>query len=235
METEIQTSNTTVSIEPRMAVVGIGGAGCNVLSDVYWADGSIDTIAINTDKISLREAMADKKVCLCRDVTKGEGAKGDSVLGERCARAHIDEIEEVLKGYDTVVIVAGMGGGTGTGVAPVVAAAAHKLGIITITIPIRPFSFESNRMQVAKEGIAKLTAICPMTVVIDNDKILARCPDLTLENAFKKVNGSIVEFISEKKRKIAEAMMYSLNDVGGMISDRIEKHSISAFADTMHA
>ncbi|MCL1984241.1 MAG: hypothetical protein FWG58_02425, partial [Methanomassiliicoccaceae archaeon] len=62
METEIQTSNTTVSIEPRMAVVGIGGAGCNVLSDVYWADGSIDTIAINTDKISLREAMADKKV-----------------------------------------------------------------------------------------------------------------------------------------------------------------------------
>ncbi|MCL1904860.1 MAG: cell division protein FtsZ, partial [Methanomassiliicoccaceae archaeon] len=94
METEVHTSNSTVSIEPRMAVVGIGGAGCNVLSDVYWADGSIDTIAINTDKDSMKRTRSDRKVYLCKRVTKGEGAKGDTALAERCAKAHITEIKE---------------------------------------------------------------------------------------------------------------------------------------------
>jgi cell division protein FtsZ len=230
METDIQAMNTMPAIEPRIAVVGIGGAGCNIVNDVYWADGSIDTVAINTDKDSLRSTSADRKVCLCRDVTKGEGAKGDTLLGERCAKAHIDEIRDALRGHDTVFLIAGMGGGTGTGVAPVVAAVAHSLNMITIMIAVKPFSFETQRMRVAKEGISKISAICPMTVVIENDKIATTVPNVTMNEAFGAVNQSIVRFIADQKQKISEAMTDRLGMIDEMIEESIDLHSLSAFA-----
>ena len=217
-------------IEPRIAVVGIGGAGCNIVSDVHWADGSIDTVAINTDKDSLRAASADRKVCLCRDVTRGEGAKGDVQLGERCAKAHMDEIRDALRDHDTVFLIAGMGGGTGTGVTPVVAAAAHSLGLITIMIAIKPFSFETQRIKAAKEGISKLSAICPMTVVIENDKVAEAAPDATMEEAFEMVNAGIVKFIDEQKRKISDAMMDQISMIDEIIEESYEAHKLPEFA-----
>jgi cell division protein FtsZ len=230
MEAKINAITTAQTVEPRIAVVGIGGAGCNVINDVYWADGSLDTIAINTDKNSLKQTKADKKVCLCRDVTKGEGAKGDILVGERCARAHLEEIREALEGHDTVFIVAGMGGGTGTGVAPVVAAVAHSLNMITFVIAIRPFAFETQRRKVAKDGIAKISAMCPMTVVIENDRILANVPDVTMNDAFRMVNESAVRFIAEKKKKVTEAMISQLSTISTMIEEGNEPHSLSAYA-----
>jgi len=220
-------------VEPRIAVVGIGGAGCNVINDIYWADGSIDTIAINTDKDSLRRTMSDKKVCLCRDVIKGEGAKGDVLLGERCAKAHIDEIREVLADHDAVFIIAGMGGGTGTGVAPIVATVARTLNMITFMIAVKPFSFEADRMKIAKAGISKVSAICPMTVVIENDKIAASAPNATMDEAFGMVNNSVVRFIGEKKKQISEAMCDHLRSLGSLIEDRGETHSLSAYAGSV--
>lgn len=219
-----------LTVEPRIAVVGIGGAGCNVVNDIYWADGSIDTIAINTDKDSLRQTRADAKVCLCKDVTKGEGAKGDVLLAERCAKAHVDEIREALEGHDTVFVVAGMGGGTGTGVAPVVVDIAHSMNIITFMIAIKPFSFEMQRKRVAKEAIKRINARCPMTVVIENDKILSNFPHMTVNDAFESVNGSVVGFIGEKKRKLSEAMIAQLSTIDTMIEERDEPHSLSMFA-----
>ncbi|MCL2142921.1 MAG: cell division protein FtsZ [Methanomassiliicoccaceae archaeon] len=231
METDMHTAGTVPAIGPRIAVVGIGGAGCNIINDVHWADGSMDTVAINTDKHSLRQTNADRKVCLCRDVTKGEGAKGDILLGERCGKAHADEIREALAGHDTVFIIAGMGGGTGTGVAPVVAAVAHSLNMITFVIAVKPFSFEAQRMKAAKEGISRISAICPMTVVIDNDRIAANMPDMTMEDAFRTVNNSVVRFIIEQKKKLADAMADQLLSIDAMIEEGGEPHSLSAFAD----
>jgi cell division protein FtsZ len=219
-----------VRVEPRIAVVGIGGAGCNVVNDIYWADGSLDTIAINTDKDSLRQTKADKKVCLCKDVTKGEGAKGDTLLAERCAKAHMEEIEDSLKGHDTVFVIAGMGGGTGTGVAPVVLDVARSLDIITFMIAVRPFSFEMQRSKVAREAVKKITARCPMTVVIENDKILSNFPHSTADEAFRMVNSSIVKFIAEKKKSITDAMTAQLSTIHTMIEERNEPHSLSMFA-----
>ncbi|MDR2866666.1 MAG: cell division protein FtsZ [Methanomassiliicoccaceae archaeon] len=233
MEAEVNATTTVLTVEPRIAVVGVGGAGCNVLNDIYWADGSLDTIAINTDKESLKNTMSDKKVCLCKDVTKGEGAKGDTLLAERCARAHEDEIYDALKGHDTVFIVAGMGGGTGTGVAPVVAAIAHSLDIITIMIAIRPFSFEAQRMKVAKEGISKISAMCPMTVVIENDRILGNVPDVTMNEAFRIVNNSVTKFIAEKKKMLSDAMTSQIRNIRGMIENRNEPHSLSAYSENL--
>lgn len=220
-----------LTVEPRVAVVGIGGAGCNVVNDIYWADGSIDTIAINTDKDSLRRTKADRKVCLCKDVTKGEGAKGDTALAERCAKAHIDEIRDALKDHDTVFVIAGMGGGTGTGVAPVVIDMANSLNMITFMIALKPFSFESQRIRAAKEGISKITARCPMTVVIENDNILRDLPNATMNDAFLAVNRSVVKFIAEKKMRISEAMAAQLEDIGTMMAERNEPCSIPVFAD----
>jgi cell division protein FtsZ len=233
METKVNTSRTVLPVEPRIAVVGIGGAGCNVINDIYWADGSIYTIAINTDKNSLRRTMSDKKVCLCRDVIEGEGAKGDVSLGERCAKAHIDEIREVLTGHDAVFVIAGMGGGTGTGVAPVVATVARTLGMITFMIAIKPFSFETGNMKVAKAGISKVSAICPMTVVVENDKIATSAPNATMDEAFNMVNNSVVRFIDEKKKQISEAMCDHLMSLATMIEDRGETHSLSAYAGSV--
>lgn len=229
METETQTTPTVLKAEPRIAVVGIGGAGCNVINDVYWADGSLYTIAINTDKQSLRQTRYDKRVCLCKDVTKGEGAKGDALLGKRCAEAHKKDIMDAIADFDTVILVAGMGGGTGTGVAPVVANIARSLNKITIMIAIRPFSFETQRAKVAGKGIAKLSSICPMTVVIDNDRVAKVLPDSTLNDAFRTVNGSIVRFIAEQKKKLSDAMNEQVKNIGGLMEEGGERHSLSAY------
>ena len=217
------------SIEPRIAVVGIGGAGCNIITDIYWADPSMDTVAINTDKVSLRGASADKKVCLCRDVTRGEGTKGDIRLGENCARAHSEEIRDSLIGHDAVFIIAGMGGGTGTGVTPVVADIAHSLNMMVFTIAIKPFSFETQRTKAAKEGILKASAVCPMTIVIENDKVLENAPDATMDSAFKMVNRGIVNFIREKKKMIAETAMDSLTEIDTMLMDIDEHNDLPLF------
>ena len=225
MEAEVKMMSMMPSIEPRIAVVGVGGAGCNIVNDIYWADPSIYTVAINTDKISLRGTSADKKVCLCRDVTRGEGTKGDMRLGENCAKAHAEEIRDALTDHDAVFIIAGMGGGTGSGVTPVVADIAHSLNMIVFTIAIKPFSFETQRMRAAKEGIAKVSAICPMTFVIENDKILENAPDATMDDAFKMMNLGIVKFISEKKRMISEAATDTLMSIDTIIED-IDEHNL---------
>ena len=211
MEAITAYQSTECDIEPKVAVVGIGGAGCNVLSDIYWADGSVDTIAINTDREALKVTDADKKLYICKEVLKGEGTGGDSFLGRKCAKIHADEIESALTGYDAVFIVAGMGGGTGSGVAPVVADIALRLGSMIFSILIDPFSFETARTKTAREGIAQMRAICRNTVIVENDLILENMPDVTMENAFKAVNSSVSRFVTQQKRKLTGAFVDHLH------------------------
>lgn len=220
MESTATDQITGCNIEPRTAVIGIGGAGCNVVSDVYWADGSVDTIAINTDREALKTTDADKKLYICKEVMKGEGTQGDNFLGRRCAKFHSEEITAALEGYDTVFIVAGMGGGTGSGVAPVVADIAQKLNIITFAILIDPFSFESARTKVAYEGIAQMKAICKMTTVIENDLVLKNMPHATVTEAFSAVNNAISRFVSEQKRKITNSFISNLPEIEDVVKDQ---------------
>lgn len=212
MKTTIEKS-TGYAIEPKVAVVGIGGAGCNVASDIYWADGSVDIIAVNTDRRALSEASADKKLYICKEVTKGEGTRGDNLVGRKCAKIHAEEIEEALKGYDTVFIIAGVGGGTGSGVAPVVADIAQRLNAITFAILINPFSFESARTRTAMEGIAHTKAVCRMTMVVENDLVMRSMPDATMEEAFKAVNMSITSYIVKQKDKVFQAFADQLENI----------------------
>ena len=209
-----------VIIEPRGAVIGVGGAGCNVISCVYDAVPSAEAIAINTDRDSLRDVRADKKLYICQSVTKGEGTKGDSILGRRCAQAHLEEIEAAIAGNDAVFIVAGMGGGTGTGAAPIIAEIARRLGMMTFTIAVEPFSFESGRSDLAKAGVAKLKSVCPDTIVVENDLMVSRMPDSSMRVVLRSVNMSIASFI---KRKIETIRQYLCEDFDSIMSDVVER------------
>lgn len=195
-----------VIIESRIAVVGVGGAGCNAVSCIYDAVPSAEAIAINTDREALRDVRADKKLYICKSVTKGEGTKGDSILGKRCAQAHLEEIEGAIAGNDVVFIVAGMGGGTGTGAAPIIAEISRRLGMMTFTIAVEPFSFESGRSEVAKAGIAKLKAVCPDTIVVANDLMVSKMPDSSMRVILHSVNMSIASFVGRKVETIRQCL-----------------------------
>lgn len=182
---------TNIAAEPRVAVVGVGGAGCNVVSSFYEACCPVDTIAINTDKDALHGTSADTKIYICREVLHGEGARGDTVIGKRCADIHKEEIRAALAGYDAVFVIAGLGGGTGTGAMSVVVDAAQSQGAMTFAIGISPFSLEGGRKAVAKKGWEHIRSICENNLLVDNDMVLLRMPELNIAQAFGEVNLSI--------------------------------------------
>lgn len=213
MEARTIETDMSVTIEPRIAVVGLGGAGCNVVSSFYKALAPVDTIAINTDKKALEETAADKKIYICKAVTKGEGTKGDARLGEKCAKIHEDEIEKAVQGHDIVFLVAGLGGGTGTGAASVVVKICNRNNIMTFTIGINPFSFEADRIQTAREGLRSIRAVCPSTFVIENDKVLELMPDATMSVAMREVNRSIIGFVSEATAQIVSGVKEEIMSV----------------------
>ena len=179
----------------KVAVVGVGGAGCNVVSQFYKGQYGVDTIAINTDKDGLRAASAGKKLYICKDVLHGEGTYGETEIGKKCADIHLDEIREALSSYDMVFVVTGLGGGTGTGAAPIVIEAAQSQNILTFAIAIKPFFFEGDRVAIAKEGFGKIRAVCPFSTMIENDMIISKLADLTMDDAFTAVNRTIMDHI----------------------------------------
>ena len=206
MDAQTKETDTPVSIEPRIAVVGIGGAGCNVASSFYKALAPVDTIAINTDKKALEETAADKRIYICKAVTKGEGTKGDATLGHKCAQIHEEDIEKSIIGHDIVFLVAGLGGGTGTGAAAVVAEICHRNNIMTFMIAINPFSVETDRIPIARKGLSEIRGKCPYTFVIENDKILDLMPEATMNEAMRAVNRSIMGFVTDATAKIVSGM-----------------------------
>ncbi len=221
LKERIGMDSSNVEIEPRVAVVGVGGAGCNAVSFVYRGFPEADAVAINTDRDALHATQADRKLYICRSVTKGEGTKGDSLLGRRCAQAHLEEIEAVLSGYDAVFIVAGMGGGTGTGAAPIVAEIAQRMGLITLAIPIMPFSFETARSESAASGLARLRSVCNMTLPVSNDAAASSMPDATVPEMFRAVNKSIADYIRRTSAKLSDAFAEELEDVIAQEEERL--------------
>ena len=209
----VNTACGSVDIEPRVAVIGVGGAGCNVASAFFRNLASADIIAINTDRKALENTDADVRIFICRDVVKGKGTGGDSALGRKCARIHSEEIRSALKGHDIAVIVAGMGGGTGSGAAAVVAEISQSLDIITMAVAIRPFSFEGNS-RTAAEGLRSLRSVCPGTIAVENDVILEKYPDMTLNESFETVNGSIVRYVARKTEDVARIFVEEIKKSG---------------------
>ena len=214
----VSTFDEGCDIRARTAVIGVGGAGCNIISDIYWDLPSVDTIAVNTDKEALLDTDADKKLFICKAVTNGKGTDGDSMLGKKCAQAHMKEIEEMVSGYDIVYIIAGIGGGTGSGAAPVIAEIAQRHCIV-FSILVNPFSFESSRLAVAKDGIARMRAVCPMTTVIENDLILDKVGDVNLKTAFDAINKSIALHIAKQQRTVMSSFTEQIRHIAEFVKD----------------
>ncbi len=156
--------------ETVIKVIGVGGGGGNAVEHMIerGAQG-IEFIAINTDYTALSHSRAHATLQIGKT---GLGAGAQPEVGEAAAIEAKDRIVELLKGANLVFITAGMGGGTGTGAAPIVAQIAREMGILTVAVVTKPFSFEGPlRMQRAEEGLVKLKEAVDCQIVILNDKL----------------------------------------------------------------
>jgi len=155
-------------------VIGVGGAGNNAVNRMI-ASGikGVDFIAVNTDRQALKNSNASTKIQIGEKVTRGLGAGANPDIGAQSAEENKTEIAESLRGADMVFVTAGMGGGTGTGAAPIVASCAKEMGILTIGVVTKPFTFEGKkRLAQAERGIESLKTKVDALVVIPNDKLL---------------------------------------------------------------
>ena len=172
----------------RIKVIGVGGAGCNALNTMITSGlARVDFIAANTDLQALDRSQASYKVQLGPERTRGLGAGAKPEVGKDSALESKDQIRECLEGADMVFVTAGMGGGTGTGAAPIVASIARELGILTVGVVTKPFSYEGHRRMVyADEGIRDLRRHVDTLLVIPNQRLLGIVDKATpLLEAFK--------------------------------------------------
>ena len=172
----------------NIKVIGVGGGGNNAVNRMIATNiRGVHFVAVNTDRQVIRHSEASSHIIIGEKYTKGWGAGANPDVGARAAEESIEEIKAMLKDADMVFVTAGMGGGTGTGAAPVVARAAQEMGILTIGIVTKPFSFEGRRRaEQAERGIAELRKYVDSLVVIPNDR-LRQVSDtrITLANAFE--------------------------------------------------
>ena len=142
-------------LTPRITVVGVGGAGGNAIANMMRADvQGVNFLVANTDAQALKQSDAEQKIQLGAKITQGLGAGSRPEIGRAAAEETIEELSRLLEGSHMCFIAAGMGGGTGTGAAPVIAKAARDMGILTVGVVTKPFSFEgSRRSKSAEAGI----------------------------------------------------------------------------------
>ena len=179
----------------EIKVVGVGGGGGNAVRHMIDSQvEGVEFICANTDAQALKDLGNTTILQLGNGLTKGLGAGANPEVGRHAALEDRDRIAEVLKGADMVFITAGMGGGTGTGAAPVFADVAKDLGILTVAVVTRPFSFEGRkRMTVAEQGIIELKDSVDSLLTIPNEKLLAVLGKTTsLLDAFKAANDVLL-------------------------------------------
>jgi cell division protein FtsZ len=157
----------------NIKVVGVGGGGSNAVNRMMEAGlKGVNFIAMNTDAQALNQSYAEVKVQLGAKLTKGLGAGSNPDVGMKAAQENEEQISELLKGADMIFITAGMGGGTGTGAAPIVAKVGKEMGILTVGVVTKPFSFEGKRrMQQAEKGTADLKKQVDTLITIPNDRL----------------------------------------------------------------
>jgi cell division protein FtsZ len=184
-------------------VIGVGGSGCNAITHMATNEiEGVQFISINTDAQSLSATVESLKIQIGDTITKGLGAGANPEVGKQAAEADLELIIETVKGADMVFITCGMGGGTGTGAAPVIAKAIKDLGILTVGVVTKPFTFEGNkRMNYADNGIQELRQQVDALLVIPNEKLSQVFGSKTnLFDAFAKANEVLhnaVQGISE--------------------------------------
>lgn len=180
-------------------VVGCGGGGINAIdSMISQGLSGVEFIAINTDVQALMPSLADVKIDIGKERTRGLGAGADPNIGRLSAKDSISEISEVVSGADVVFVTAGMGGGTGTGSAPIVAGCAKKAGALTVGVVTTPFGFEGKkRMNNALEGINSFSKEVDTLIVIPNENLISMLdPEISMQDAFKEADNVLLKAVA---------------------------------------
>jgi len=187
-----------LDVKARIKVIGVGGGGGNAVNNMLDSGvEGVEFIVSNTDYQVLLQSKASVKIQLGASVTKGLGAGANPEIGRQAALESKGEIERALMGADMVFVTAGMGGGTGTGGAPIVAAIAKNLGILTVGVVTKPFLFEGKRrMRLAEQGIRELKECVDTLITIPNQKLLTIASKETrLLDAFKRADDVLKEAV----------------------------------------
>ena len=179
-------------------VIGIGGGGGNAVNHMVGSlvEG-VEFICANTDAQALSKLNINTIVQLGVELTKGLGAGTNPAVGRMAADENKERIREVLEGADMAFLTAGMGGGTGTGAIPVIAEIARSMGILTVAVVTKPFSFEGKKkLLTAEQGIAELEKFVDSLIIIPNQKLLPVLGnDVSLVNAFKAANDVLLDAV----------------------------------------
>ena len=180
-----------VSPGADIRVLGSGGGGANAVRRMIDSKiQGVDFIAVNTDVQALYHNPASKKITIGRGTTRGLGAGANPDVGKKAAEESSEEIKSALEGADMLFITAGLGGGTGSGSVPIIAEIARSMGILTVGVVTKPFSFEGlKRKQQAEEALENMRGKVDTLVTIPNDKILSLIDKTTpLTEAFAVVD-----------------------------------------------
>jgi cell division protein FtsZ len=209
----------------QIKVIGVGGGGSNAVNRMIDAGlNGVNFMAINTDKQALAGSRAETKLQIGEKLTKGLGAGANPEVGQKAAEENIDDLTKFIAGSDMVFITAGMGGGTGTGAAPIIAKAAKDLGILTVGVVTKPFTFEGKkRKDHAELGIKFLKKYVDSLVVVPNDKLLQIAEKNTsMLQAFSMADEVLKQGVQGISDLIAEAGLINLDfaDVKTVMSDR---------------
>jgi cell division protein FtsZ len=182
----------------KIKVIGLGGGGSNAINRMMEARFTgVEFIVANTDVQALRASPAPVKLQLGARLTMGLGAGADPEVGKNAALEDREQIKKLLEGADMVFVTAGLGGGTGTGSAPIVAATAKELGILTVAVVTKPFAFEGRRRaQQAETGLAELRGVVDTLITIPNQRLLAVADErTTLLDTFKKADEVLLNAV----------------------------------------
>lgn len=185
----------TQSQSAVIKVIGVGGGGGNAVEHMLQENlDGVDFICANTDAQALKNSSARSTIQIGSNITKGLGAGANPEIGREAALEDRERIQEMLNGSDMIFITAGMGGGTGTGGAPIVAQVAKEMGILTVAVVTRPFSFEGKkRTDIATNGIEELKEYVDSLITIPNEKLLSVLgKNVSLLDAFKAGNDVLL-------------------------------------------
>ena len=217
---QVDTSNELCPA--NIKVVGVGGAGNNMVSWLYKKGiKGAEIVACNTDQQHLEVSESDRKFLIGKEVTRGLGCGGFPQKGAEAAQESMMQIKETLKGTDMTFVCAGMGGGTGTGAAPVIASAAKDAGSIVIGTVTMPFKIERARVDKAEFGLQQLRNVSDTVIVIDNNRLVQIAGNLPVQQAFAVANELISTMIKGIVETIAVPSLVNLDyaDVRTVMTD----------------